>query len=170
MLVFLLGLAQAYESTPQSLIVSDVIELFNATEIDSGWVPQNGPLGIRLQVIADGGANVYMEGNGLLAWPTDLNFSAQPSAGAGYIALDTSITTSISVKIDFGGIQWEQPIIEEGIDFFTEKWFEPFLLAEQISLSDSSTGAQPWRSRNPSRMARIDRSPSYGRGCSVSLQ
>ena len=139
MLFFLLGVAHAYESNPQEIIVSDQIELFDSTEVDSGWIPSSGPLSIRMQIIADGGALVYMEGEGLLEWPTDLNFVVKPTDEIGYIALDTSISAVVSIKVDIANIQWETPISEEGIDFFIETFFDPFLLGSQIELTDSGT-------------------------------
>ena len=139
MFLFLMGLAHAYESNPQEVIVNDLIELFDSTEVDSGWIPSSGALAIRMQVIADGGAQVYMEGEGLLEWPTDLNMNLKPTDEMGYIALDVSITTVISIKIDIANIQWESPISEDEIAFFIETYFDPFLLGSKVALEDNSS-------------------------------
>ena len=67
MLYFLaISAALAYESNPQSVLVADEVPLFSSVEIDSGWVPDSGNLGVRVQISANGIANVEQEGDALL--------------------------------------------------------------------------------------------------------
>ena len=143
MIMWLLSsMAFAHESSPQDLTIFDQLEFFNQLEVDSGWIPSSGLLGIRLQQVADGGAEVRMEGEGQLRWPDDLQFTAFPYEESGYIALNSNLSSIVSIRFDVAGYQWEAPISESTTAFFSEKTFDPYLLAESLDIEASSTEEQ----------------------------
>jgi len=125
--------AIANESTPQPLIVSEDVPVFNELQIDSGWLPNSGSLGVRVQISANGTADVDMAGHGNLGWPEEnpLTFSGEEDAGR--IGLDAELLTTVSIRFDVAGYEWESEIATQSIEFAGEKIFQPFTIGtEQI--------------------------------------
>ncbi len=139
MFFLLSGLAGAHESPPQEAIVADQIELFTDLGLDSGWITA-GVLGVRLEVLANGGANVDMKGEGRLTWPDELQLSLVGEEGNGYIALDTTLDTVVSIRFDVSGYVWEAPIATRSTEFWDEVYFDPFALGQSLSLAAQSGG------------------------------
>jgi MYXO-CTERM domain-containing protein len=140
MLIGLVGVVWAHESIPQEVLVSDSIPIFESVEIDSGWIPDSGALAIRLQVVADGGLDVEMLGDGHLGWPEDLNLSFEPQAGTGRALLHSDIFPQASLKFDVAGYAWEidAPIELGSFSFEGEQWFDPFLYGTSMVMEETT--------------------------------
>ena len=144
MLIFWsLGGALAHESEPAPVIVSEEVTVFDEVQIDSGWVPNSGALGIRLQVGATGVADVDMTGQGVLEWPTDLSLQMSGEEGDGRVALQGDLDATVSIRFDISGYSWESDIATRSITFAGESVFAPFSIGtEQVVTSAVQTGAE----------------------------
>ena len=60
--------AMADESIPQEVFLQENIPLFVDLGLDSGWVPNSGALGVRLELVANGGVGVEQYGFSELSW------------------------------------------------------------------------------------------------------
>ena len=109
--------ASAHESDPQAVLVSDQVTLFDAEQLDSGWYPSSGAMGVRVQIGANGTADVNMEGSSNLQWPEDLNLSFQGMENGGEILLSAVLATTVSIRFDISGYQWEQEIASRDLEF-----------------------------------------------------
>ena len=128
MLLLLLSSAYAHESDPQYFFIDDVADLLGSAELDSGWMPKDGLLAVRFQIDAEGGADVEMEGESTLQWPTDLNLGFSPTPESGYIEVDSELGVVVSLKFDIDIYSWESEVASEYVEVAGETWFEPFLL------------------------------------------
>lgn len=140
MLFLLFSNLWAYESTPQSLYFNDQIQVFDNVQYDSGWEPSSGSLQIRLQVVANGGAEVKMDGSAKLGWPDDLTMGIEPTPDSGLAILNSELETVISLRFDIGAFQWEGDLSVASIVFGSEERFDPYLLGETVTLSDDADG------------------------------
>ena len=136
------GGAFAYESNPASVVVSEEVTVFDEVQIDSGWVPNSGALGIRLQVGATGVADVDMSGQGRLEWPTDLSLSMSGEEGDGRVALQAELDTTVSIRFDISGYSWESEIANRSIEFAGESVFTPFSIGTEQVVNTTQTGAE----------------------------
>ena len=108
MLWWFVTMAHAHESIPQTFLLTDWVEVFEASEVDSGWIPADGMLSVRLQVVANGGLMLEMAGESGMSWPNDLGgvFTGWPETGIA--ALVSDISSVISLKFDIAGYTWEE--------------------------------------------------------------
>ena len=120
-----------HESEPIELILDDSIELFNASEFDTGWVPADSPLQVRFQIVSEGGASVEMEGVARLGWPEGLTLSLEPTPGTGEIIVDAALSAVSSVKFNVLDYSWDSEIDRRTLDIEGEGFFDPFLLSQQ---------------------------------------
>ncbi|MEC7983833.1 MAG: hypothetical protein VX278_01635 [Myxococcota bacterium] len=139
MFFLLFGFADAHESLPQDVIVADQIPLFSDLRLDSGWISA-GVLGVRIEILANGGADVDMKGEGILEWPSDLELSLVGEPENGYIALDTTLDAVVSIRFDVSGYAWEAPIANRSTAFLDELTFDPFALGQTLFLEAQTAG------------------------------
>ena len=142
MLVLLLSAAQAHESDPQYFFLDDTADLLGSAELDSDWLPEDGLLAVRFQVEAEGGADVEMQGQGTLGWPTDLNLGFEPTPGTGSIEVDSELSVVVSLKFDIDIYSWESEVASERVEVAGRTEFEPFVLVggEQESVEMTAEG------------------------------
>jgi MYXO-CTERM domain-containing protein len=142
MLVLLLSTAQAHESDPQYFFLDDSADLLGSAELDSDWLPKDGLLAVRFQVDAEGGADVEMQGQSTLSWPTDLNLGFDPTPGSGFMDVDSELGVVVSLKFDIDIYSWESEVASEWVEVAGTTEFEPFVLAggEQESVEMTAEG------------------------------
>ncbi len=128
MLLLLIHSAQAHESDPQYFYIDDTADLLGSTELDSGWMPKDGLLAVRFQIDAEGGADVEMEGESTLTWPTDLNLGFTPTPATGFMDVDSELGVVVSLKFDIDIYSWESEIASEWVEVAGSTAFEPFVL------------------------------------------
>lgn len=131
---FLSAMVWAHESTPNAIVVSDEVTLFEALELDSGWVPEDGNLGVRVQISAVGTADVDMEGQSHLEWPPELELSFSGEDGGGRIGLDTELEATVFVRFDISGYEWDSEIASRSITVSGETVFQPFAVGEELTV------------------------------------
>ena len=142
MLFLLLSAAQAHESDPQYFFLDDTADLLGSAELDSDWLPEDGLLAVRFQVEAEGGAEVEMQGQSTLAWPTDLNLGFEPTPGTGSIEVESELRVVVSLKFDIDVYSWESEVASESVKVAGSTEFEPFVLTggEQESVELTAEG------------------------------
>jgi MYXO-CTERM domain-containing protein len=128
MLLLILSSAQAHESDPQYFYLDDTADLLGSAELDSDWMPKDGLLAVRFQIEAEGGADVEMEGESSLSWPTDLNLAFDPTPGSGFIDVDSELGVVVSLKFDIDIYSWESEVASEWVEVSGATTFEPFVL------------------------------------------
>lgn len=126
----LLAVAIAHESETQDVIIDETVPLFQNQGLDSGWVPSNGAISLRLEILANGEADVQMDGNGQLEWPENLDLTLDGESDAASVTLNNSLDSTVSLKFDIGGYQFEQPIVSRSLSFGGSTVFTPFSLSE----------------------------------------
>ncbi|MCK6505528.1 MYXO-CTERM sorting domain-containing protein [Myxococcota bacterium] len=118
-----------YSSEPQHLLLSDIANVFQEAEVDSGWLPADSPVQVRFQVLGLGATQVVMEGDADLWWPTDLNLSFLPEPGSGELFVDTNLQAVSTVRFDIFGYSWESEIDSRTLDDVVGgATFDPFVL------------------------------------------
>ena len=127
-------LAHAGESPPQDVVLSEDIPLFTDVGIDSGWVPNTGRLGVKLELLANGTAYVDQEGSARLTWPEGLNLRMIGEELGGYLVLETVLESIVSIRFDIASYQWESPIATNQQTFSADMSFDSFALNEPLSL------------------------------------
>ena len=127
--LLLLSAAHAYESEPQEVIVSDTAELFQSAEFDTDWLPADSPIAVRFQIVADGGAWVWMEGISNVTWPEALTLDFVGDPGTGELVVDSQIDAVTSVKFDIDIYSYEAEVDRREIENITgATTFDPWLL------------------------------------------
>lgn len=121
-----------YSSETQHVLLLDSANVFQETEVDSGWLPSGSPLQARFQIEGAGSSDVIMEGDADLFWPTDLNLYFTPELGTGELFVNASLDAVTSVKFDVFGYTWESEIDRRGIGVEGDVGFDPFVLADQL--------------------------------------
>lgn len=118
-----------YSSEPQHVLLSDLANVFQEAEVDSGWLPADSPVQVRFQILGLGDTQVVMEGDADLWWPSDLNLSFVPEPGSGELFVDTNLEAISTVKFDIFGYSWEQVIDSRTLDNVVGGTvFDPFVL------------------------------------------
>ena len=142
MLLLLLSQAWAHESDVNELFVDSFVPLFANSELDTGWQPKDGLLGVRFQIVADGGANVSMDGVSTLTWPDDLNLNLIPIPQTGFVDVVANLAATVSLKFDIDIYSWESEIARQSVAVTGGTIFEPFLLSgsDNASLEFTSKG------------------------------
>ena len=118
--------AHAYGSEPQHVVLTDLADLFDRTEIDTGWLPTDSPLQVRFQIASTGGAAVLMEGDAYLSWPEALTLAFKPEPGTGALLVDTTLSAITSVRFDVAGYEWDAEVDRRDFTIAGETFFDPF--------------------------------------------
>ena len=132
MLLFLLcaqAQAEPYESDTEDFLLEDFAALFQTSELDTGWVPKDGLLGVRFQVEAEGGATIEMEGETGVYWPDDLNIWFQGTPETGFVQMMSTLGVIVTLKFDIDIYSWEQQVANESVAVRGQAEFDPFVLA-----------------------------------------
>jgi MYXO-CTERM domain-containing protein len=140
--------AAAVETTPSPSPVrlTHSKEAFQPWSIDTGWMPETGPVQVRFIGFVGGGMRSRADGAVHLAWPqSQLSVDAQDGAGELAMDLGVELQTYLHLELDIAGqhVTWEGPIpLVPGFDyrFAGTGAFTPFLLDGQqpasVTISD----------------------------------
>ena len=134
-----------FQSDNQLVEFEDTAVLFENIAVDSGWLPTNGPIGLRFEFLTNGGAELSGEGESELSWDEDgalLHFF--PREGSGSFAITTQLELLVSLRFDINFWNWEGELFSDRIIFEEEKPHTPFLLEDQepnrLTLNADSAG------------------------------
>ncbi len=111
-----------FEGSEQTLV---------ANSLDSGWVPNNSSLQIRLQVNLSQDATISGDGTGKLAWdsnsPGELGLTAMGTSGSGLFSVSGILEALISIKFDLPVLgASELDLFSQEIPLSGEGSFSPF--------------------------------------------
>lgn len=111
-----------FEGTEQTLV---------ANSLDSGWLPANSSLQIRLQVNLSQEASLSGDGRGQLDWdsnvPGEVGLSATGLSNSGLFSISGILEALISIKFDLPVLgASELDLFSQEIPLFGENSFSPF--------------------------------------------
>ena len=106
--------------------------MFESIAVDSGWLPNSGPISLRFEFLTNGGAELSGEGESELSWDENgarLHF--YPREDSGFFAITTQLELLISLRFDINFWSWEGELFSDQINFEEEMTHTPFLLEDQ---------------------------------------
>jgi hypothetical protein len=115
---------------------------FEDAGVDTGWIPANSPVQLRLFADAANTVTIDLPGTAYYDWETEeLRFEGEPTAG--FIQYDVGLELVASVKVDVALAQWESDLLgpyDWGIQ--AAELFTPYLLQgnpeRPVTLTDKS--------------------------------
>jgi MYXO-CTERM domain-containing protein len=117
---------------------------FENAGVDTGWIPANSPVQLRLFADAANTVTIDLPGTAYYDWETEeLRFEGEPTAG--FFEYDVGLEIVASVKVDVALAQWESDLLGpydwgvQAADMFT-----PYLLqgnAERPVILTDKSGA-----------------------------
>jgi hypothetical protein len=131
MLLFALSSsAFAYGSDPRDLLLSDEVDVFAAAEYDTGPIPVDSPVWVRVYIASDGGASTSMQATSLLEWPEALTHRIASVPNTGVFSLLTDITMAVEVGFDVFGYTSTIPLWSQNLTMYGDKAFDGLLLPD----------------------------------------
>ena len=127
------SVALAWESEPIDLAFSNRTDVFEQFEYDSGVIPANSPIGIRIFTNSRGGASTDMLAQSELWWPEALTHGFLGYEDGGMFVLDTQLSINVAAVLDLDVIDLgivEYIIWNETESFDGEVVFDDLLLPE----------------------------------------
>ncbi|HVE84983.1 MAG TPA: hypothetical protein VND93_19165 [Myxococcales bacterium] len=137
--------AAASEAAPAPVQLTYSKEAFQPWSLDTGWMPEEGPVRVRFIGFVGGGLRSVAPGAVHLAWPQSRVW-AEGEVNAGQLSMDLGVELQTFMHLELqipGGplLTWEGPIpLVPGFDYrFADAGaFTPFLLGgEAASVSDT---------------------------------
>jgi MYXO-CTERM domain-containing protein len=115
---------------------------FEDAGVDTGWIPANSPVQLRLFVDAANTVTIDLPGTAYYDWRTEeLRFEGEPTAG--FFEYDLGLEIVASVKVDVSLAQWESDLLgpyDWGVQ--AAEMFTPYLLEgnpeRPVTLTDKS--------------------------------
>lgn len=142
--VLLPATAFAWDSEPVELEFSDRTDVFEQFEYDSGTIPANSPVGIRVFTNSRGGSTTSMLADSELWWPAALTHGFRGYEEGGLFTLDTQLSLNVVAVLDLDVINLG--VIEYGIWNETEA-FEGEVLFDDLLLPEDPDGVASISSR-----------------------
>ncbi len=141
---FLPSVALAWDSEPVELEFSNRTDVFEQFEYDSGILPANSPVGVRIYTNSRGGASTSILGESELWWPEALTHGFMGYEDGGEFSLDTQLSLNVAAVLDLDAI--DLGILEYGIWNETEA-FDGSVLFDDMLLPDDPDGIATISSR-----------------------
>jgi MYXO-CTERM domain-containing protein len=115
---------------------------FEDAGVDTGWIPANSPVQLRLFADAANTVTIDLPGTAYYDWRTEeLRFEGEPTAG--FFEYDLGLEIVASVKVDVSLAQWESDLLgpyDWGVQ--AAEMFTPYLLEgnpeRPVTLTDKS--------------------------------
>ncbi len=107
--------------------------LFDAIDLDSGWVPGSSPLQVRFAVRLAGETQVDLAGDLVSTWPDAITATAEGRTEGGRLAIDYGLELVARIRFDLEGVRWEGDIpipggIPRDLRTAAETRFDPWVL------------------------------------------
>ncbi|MCA9707345.1 MAG: hypothetical protein KDK70_15940, partial [Myxococcales bacterium] len=119
---------------------------FEDVDVDSGWVPANAPVQLRLQAHAADSIRIEMLGEATYDWDAQtIAFAGDPMGGL--FAIDVGLELQASVRFDVAGWVWESDLLGPwDYAIISDALFTPYLLPgnpqRPVEIQDQ-TGEEP---------------------------
>jgi hypothetical protein len=122
---------------------ADLVGLQDAN-FDSGWVPMDSPVQLRLTVHAADSVDIEMPGTATYDWPSE-TLAVSGDVDEGWLSLDVGIQIHAEVRFDVAGIQWQSDVLGPwDYAIVAEASFTPYLLPGDpqapVSIADQTDG------------------------------
>lgn len=136
-------LPEVASSRFEPVLQDDLLALQDVT-VDTGWVPANSPVQLRLFVHAADTIDIGMPGEARYDW-ADESMVLHGDADAGWFSIDVGAEIEASVRFDVAGFQWESDILGP-YDFaiLSSAEFTPYLLPGNpeapVTIEDATDG------------------------------
>ncbi len=114
-------------------------------DFDSGWVPADSPVQLRLTAHAADSVDIEMFGEAAYDWAAQtLGLTGDPDAG--WFSLDVGVQIHAEVRFDVAGITWQSDLLGPwDYAIISEANFTPYLLAghpqSPVQIVDQTDGA-----------------------------
>ncbi|MCB9633390.1 MAG: choice-of-anchor D domain-containing protein [Sandaracinus sp.] len=107
--------------------------LFDAIDLDSGWVPGGSALQVRFAVRLAGETEVALAGDLVSTWPESITATAEGAPEGGRLTIDYGLELVARIRFDLEGIRWEGDIpipggIPRDLRTAAETLFDPWVL------------------------------------------
>ncbi|KIG15788.1 putative internalin [Enhygromyxa salina] len=116
------------EASEFSPFYEEMLLGFEDAAVDTGWIPANSPVQLRLFADAANTVMIDLPGTAYYDWETEeLRFEGDPMAG--FFEYDVGLEIVASVKVDVSLAQWESDLLgpyDWGIE--ASEMFTPYLL------------------------------------------
>ncbi|MFT6162479.1 MAG: MYXO-CTERM domain-containing protein [Myxococcota bacterium] len=142
--VLLPSVALAWDSEPIELEFSNRTDVFEQFEYDSGILPANSPVGVRVYTNSRGGASTSILGVSELWWPEALTHGFMGYEDGGEFSLDTQLSLNVAAVLDLSQI--DLGVLEYGIWNETES-FDGQIVFDDMLLPDDPDGIAAISSR-----------------------
>jgi uncharacterized protein (TIGR03382 family) len=145
--LWLISPALAYDSDPADLALDDDVDVFAAADFDTGPLPVDSPLYIRIYVASEGGASTAMDATSTLGWPDALTHRITAVPNTGLFGLLTDITMGAEVGFDVFGYTGTIPVWSQNLTMYGDTSFDGLLLPDSatpsVGLETTGTGIDP---------------------------
>ena len=114
-------------------------------DFDSGWVPADSPVQLRLTAHAADSVDIEMLGEAAYDWAAQ-TLGLTGDEGQGWFSLDVGVQIHAEVRFDVAGITWQSDVLGP-FDYaiISEAMFTPYLLAghpeSPVEIADQTDGA-----------------------------
>ena len=130
-LLLALSPAQAAGSDTDSFDLTTEVAAWPATDLDSGWWPESGPVRIRTVLNAEGRAYVDMPGQSIVEETAQgAVHRVVPSGSDSEAGIALSIAAALHLSVDVAGYSWEDVLHEQDVDFDVSESFADFAFAD----------------------------------------
>lgn len=114
-------------------------------DFDSGWVPMDSPVQLRLTAHAADSIDIEMLGEAAYDWAGQ-TLGLTGDADGGWFALDVGVQIHAEVRFDVAGITWQSDVLGPwDYAIISEATFTPYLLAghpeSPVVIEDQTDGA-----------------------------
>lgn len=136
-------LPEVASSRFEPVLQDDLLALQDVT-VDTGWVPADSPVQLRLFVHAADTIDIGMPGEARYDWAAE-SLVLHGDVDAGWFSIDVGAEIEASVRFDVAGIQWESDILGP-YDFaiLSGAAFTPYLLPGNpeapVTIEDATDG------------------------------
>ncbi len=132
-LIILLASApsQASGSEAQPFVLSTDVEAWPAKDIDSGWWPEEGPVRVRTEILAEGLAGIDIHGDSVVEQGEGGGVhKLDPDTAEGVVSVVLNMAASLHLSVDIPGYEWEGMLHEQAVDFELSESFSSFAFSE----------------------------------------
>lgn len=129
----ILALASSAPATAdtQPFTLSSDVEVWPAKDIDSGWWPQDGPVRVRAEILAEGIAGIDLKGDSVIEQDGgEVVHSLDSAAAEGVVSVVLDMAASLYLSLDVAGYEWEGMLHEEAVEFDLSQSFSSLAFAE----------------------------------------
>ncbi len=122
---------QASDAEAQPFLLSTEVEAWPAKDIDSGWWPEEGPVRVRTEILAEGLAGIDIQGDSLVEQTGSGGVhTLDQDTAEGLVSVAINMAASLHLSVDIPGYEWEGMLHEQAVSFDLSQTFASFAFSE----------------------------------------